>query len=103
VPERIVLDNLKAAILRASVHDPTVQRAYRVCATHYGFRIDPNPPRSPHLKGKVEQGGVHVVKRNFLSGRNPEPLDDLNRKLRQWTLTVAGERVHGTPKARDVN
>jgi transposase len=66
VPERVVLDNLKAAILRASVHDPLVQRAYRECATHYGFRIDPNPPRTPRLKGKVEQGGVHYVKRNFL-------------------------------------
>jgi transposase len=68
VPERIVLDNLKAAILRASVHDPAVQRAYRECALHYGFRIDPNPPRQPHIKGKVESG-VHYVKRNFLAGR----------------------------------
>lgn len=33
-PERIVLDNLKAAIVRASVHDPLVQRAYRECASH---------------------------------------------------------------------
>jgi len=98
VPERVVLDNLKAAILHASVHDPTVQRAYRECALHYGFRIDPNPPRSPHLKGKVEQGGVHFVKRNFLAGRDPAALPDLNRKLRQWTLTVAGERRHGTTK-----
>jgi transposase len=98
VPERVVLDNLKAAILRASVHDPMVQRAYRECATHYSFRIDPNPPRSPHLKGKVEQGGVHFVKRNFLAGRDPEPIDDLNRKLWQWTLTIAGARVHGTTK-----
>lgn len=98
IPERVVLDNLKAAILRASVDDPTVQRAYRECATHYGFRIDPNPPRSPHLKGKVEQGGVHFVKRNFLAGRDPEPINELNRKLCQWTLTIAGERVHGTTK-----
>ena len=98
VPERVVLDNLKAAILHASVHDPTVQRAYRECAAHYGFRIDPNPPRSPHLKGKVEQGGVHFGGRNFLAGRDPEPIDELNRKLRQGTLTVAGERVHGTTK-----
>jgi transposase len=52
VPERVVLDTLKAAILRASATDPLVQRAYRECAAHYGFRIDPNPPRSPHLKGK---------------------------------------------------
>jgi len=52
-PQTIVLDNLKAAILHASVHDPVVQRSYRECAEHYGFRIDPNPPHTPHLKAWV--------------------------------------------------
>lgn len=98
VPGRVVLDNLKAAIIRASLHDPVVQRAYRECAQHYGFRIAPNPPRTPHLKGKVEQGGVHYVVRNFLAGRDPEPLDALNQKLRTWCVEVAGRRVHGTTK-----
>jgi len=102
VPERIVLDNLKAAILRASVHDPLVQRAYRECATHYGFRIDPNPPRTPRLKGKVEQGGVHYVKRNFLAGRPPTPVDELNAKLRTWCLDVAGHREHGTTRQHPI-
>src|SRR4051812_38246889 len=47
--------------LAASLHDPLVQRSYRECAEHYGFRIAALPPRTPHLKGKVEQGGVHYV------------------------------------------
>jgi transposase len=97
VPARVVLDNLKAAILQASVHQPLVQRAYRECAEHYGFLIDPNPPRMPHLKGKVESG-VHYVKRNFLAGREREALDPANVALRHWTTAVAGERVHGTTK-----
>ncbi len=100
VPARVVPDNLKAAIVRASVHEPQAQRAYRECATHYGFLIDPNPPRAPHLKGKVEQGGVHYVKRNFLAGRDPEPLDVRNAKLRAWCAEIAGERVHGTTRER---
>jgi transposase len=98
IPGRIVLDNLKAAIVRASVHDPVVQRAYRECASHYGFRIDPNPPRTPNLKGKVEQGGVHYIKRNFLAGRPLTPVDELNAKLRTWSTDVAGRRLHGTTK-----
>jgi len=102
VPERLVLDNLKAAIVRASVHDPLVQRAYRECATHYGFRIDPNPPRTPRLKGKVEQGGVHYVKRNFLAGRPPTPIDELNAKLRTWCLETAGRREHGTTRQHPI-
>lgn len=96
VPARVVLDNLKSAIVCAAVHEPTAQRAYRECAEHYGFLIDPNPPRAPHLKGKVEQGGVHYVKRNFLAGREPEPVDALNGKLRHWCMQVAGQRRHGT-------
>jgi transposase len=71
VPGRLVPDNLKAAIVRASCTEPLAQRAYRECAAHYGFLIDPTPPRTPRHKGKVEQGGVHYVARNFLAGRAP--------------------------------
>ena len=69
VPERVVIDNLKAAIIRACWDDPQVQQAYRECAEHYGFLIAPCRPYTPQHKGKVEQGGVHYVKRNFLGGR----------------------------------
>jgi transposase len=103
VPARLVPDNLKAAVVRASFTEPEASRGYRECAEHYGFLIDPNPPRHPHLKGKVEQGGVHYVKRNFLAGRcaldsPPQPIDALNPGLRQWCLEVAGRRRHGTTK-----
>jgi transposase len=101
VPARIVPDNLKAAVMRASFGgDPVVQRAYRECAEHYGFLIDPTRPRTPEHKGKVEQGGVHYVKRQFLAGRDPEPIDELNRRLRRWTTETAGQRIHGTTKER---
>ena len=99
VPARLVPDNLKAAVVRASFSEPVAQRAYRECAEHYGFLIDPNPPRRPHLKGKVEQGGVHYVKRNFLAGRPAQPLDTLNAALWGWLERTAGRRVHGTTKA----
>lgn len=74
------------------------QRAYRECAEHYGFLIDPTRPRTPEHKGKVEQGGVHYVTRHFLAGRDPEPIDALNARLRTWTGAVAGRRIHGTTK-----
>jgi transposase len=98
VPRRIVLDNLKAGIADSCRHEPTAQRAYRECAEHYGFLIDPNPPRTPRLKGKVEQGGVHYVTRNFLAGRDPEPRDELNGKLWAWCEKTAGTRIHGTTR-----
>jgi hypothetical protein len=49
-------------------------------------------------KGKVEQGGVHYVKRNALAGRDFRDLHDGNRHLLRWSLETAGRRVHGTTK-----
>ncbi len=67
VPQRVVLDNLKAGITQAAWDDPQVQPAYRECAEHYGFLIAPCRPRTPQHKGKVEQGGVHYVTRRIAS------------------------------------
>lgn len=101
VPQRIVTDNLKAAIVKACWEgtDPQVQWAYRECAEHYGFIIAPCRPRTPQHKGKVERG-VDYVKNNFLAGRGELPLAQANREVRQWCLTTAGQRIHGTTKQR---
>lgn len=99
VPQRMVIDNLKAAIVRACWEgtDPQVQWAYRECAEHYGFIIAPCRPRTPQHKGKVERG-VDYVKQNFLGGRGELPLAQANRLAREWCLTTAGQRTHGTTK-----
>ncbi len=102
VPRRLVVDNLKAAIIRACWDDPQVQQSYRECAAHYGFLIAPCRPYTPEHKGKVEQGGVHYVKRNFLGGRPVTSLKEANRAVLVWCLTTAGERVHGTTKEAPV-
>jgi len=98
VPERVVIDNLKAGIAKHSWEVPEAQQAYRECAEHYGFLITPCRPRTPQHKGKVEQGGVHYVKRNFLGGREPTTLVQANRDVQRWCLTTAGERIHGTTR-----
>jgi transposase len=99
-PGRVVPDNLKAAIVKACWEDPQVQYSYRECAQHYGFRIAPCRPRTPEHKGKVEQGGVHYVKRNFLGGREPTTITQANREVQSWCLTTAGQRIHGTVKEK---
>lgn len=75
-----------------------MQRSYRECAEHYGFLIAPCRPRTPRHKGKVEQGGVHNVKRNFLRGREPTSLLQANQDVLSWANTTAGQRRHGTTK-----
>jgi transposase len=101
-PQRIVLDNLKAAIVQASWDDPQVQRAYRDCAEHYDFLISPCRPATPQHKGKVESGGVHYVKRNFLAGRDyttaHHHLQHANQDALRWVRETAGQRKHGTTK-----
>lgn len=98
VSRRVVIDNLKAAIIKACVDDPGVQQSYRECAEHYGFLIAPCRPYTPEHKGKVEQGGVHYVVRNFLGGREPTTITQANRDVLVWCHTTAGLRVHGTIK-----
>jgi transposase len=62
---------------------------------HYGFLIAPCRVRTPQHKGKVEQGGVHYVTRNFLGGREPTLITRANRRVEVRTaveIEVKGER-----------
>lgn len=95
VPARTVLDNLKAAVLEASLHDPVLGEAYRRFAQHYGFIVSPNRPATPEHKGKVENG-IHFVKRSFLAGQTFTDIREANRNLAIWVMERAGARDHGT-------
>lgn len=95
VPKRIVPDNLKAAVVKALVHDPILGEAYRQMALHYGFLISPTRPHAPRHKGKVENG-VHYLQRNFMAGQEFADIQSANRHLKNWIRDVAGVRDHGT-------
>ena len=95
LPKRVVIDNLKAAVLTASLHDPVLGEAYRRMAQHYGFLISPTRPRTPEHKGKVESG-EHYLKRNFLAGQQFADIVVANQRLGEWVREVAGTRRHGT-------
>ena len=100
ITERVRIDNLKSAILKAVFDEPQVQQSYRECAEHYGFRIAPCKVATPEHKGKVEQGGVHYVKRNFLGGREVTNIHQANQDVLVWCQTTAGLRIHGTTKEK---
>jgi transposase len=67
VPELVVPDNARTAIVKASFYDPQVNRTYAEMAAHYGTAILPARPRKPRDKAKVEQA-VLIVER-WLIGR----------------------------------
>lgn len=95
VPSKLVIDNPKCAITKARYNDPQVQRAYADLAEGYGFIISPCPPRHPQKKGRVE-AGVKYIKNNFLPPREFCDIVEANQQLIQWTLEVAGNRIHGS-------
>lgn len=103
VPHVIVPDNLKAAVIRAAfgIDEPAaLNRSYRELARHFGFRVDPTPPRAPEKKGKVENS-VRYVKTSFFRPRAGE-LDatTVASALDRWVREIAGTRRHGTTHRR---
>ena len=99
VPNRVIIDNAKCAIVKACRNDPQVQRAYGECALEYGFKIDPCPPYDPQKKGIVE-AGVKYVKRNFLPIRVFRDLVDMNQQVAHWVMHIAGVRNHGITRQK---
>jgi len=95
VPRRVVPDNLKAAVVKALIHDAILGEAYRQMALHYGFLISPTRPYTPRHKGKVENG-VHYVQRSFMAGQEFADIHCANQQLKGWIREVAGVRNHGT-------
>jgi transposase len=97
VPRTIIIDNLKSGITKACFHDPEVQRSYAAFAEAYGFIIRPCPPYDPQKKGIVESG-VKYIKRRFIPARDFKDVIDANRQLREWILSSAGNRIHGSTR-----
>jgi transposase len=97
VPRSLVLDNLKAAVKKPDWFDPELNPKVRSFAEHYGTVFLPTRPYTPRHKGKVERG-VAYVQENALRGRRFASLEEQNRFLHDWELTVADTRVHGTTR-----
>jgi transposase len=101
VPERVVMDNVKAAVIQAALYDSVINRGYYDLAKHYGFVIDPCRARKPEHKGGVEND-VKYVKRSFwrpflakrkLSGLGTPTFREVNEALRAWEREVASVRT----------
>jgi len=72
-----------------------LNRSYRELARHYGFKVDPTPPRAPKKKGKVESA-VKYVKSSFFRPRGEMEVAVAQRELTRWVREIAGKREHGT-------
>lgn len=93
----LVIDNLKAGVLKADWYDPELNPKIEVFARHYGTVVMPTKAYTPRHKGKVERG-VGYVQENALRGRRFASLEEQNLHLREWEAGVADLRIHGTTR-----
>ena len=103
VPAKVLIDNLKTAVLHHPLGErPLFHPRYLDFAAHYGFEPRACNVGKAHEKGRVENG-VGYVKKNFLAGLElPPGLNALNAAARNWLDTVANNRIHGETHKRPV-
>ena len=98
IPHKLMVDNLKSAVLKRAVGEaPVFNPKYLDFATHHGFTITPCNVGKGNEKGRVENG-VGYVKKNFLAGLEMPDFSALNPAARQWLDTVANVRLHGATR-----
>jgi transposase len=95
VPRRVVLDNLRAGVIKPDIYDPKINRAYAELAEHFGLLVDPARVAHPKDKPRIEsvQG---YIRRSFFAGRDFASLPAMVADARHWSMQVAGRR---TPRA----
>ena len=103
VPEKIMVDNLKSAVLeRLAGIAPVFNQRYLDFARHHGFTITPCNVRRGNEKGRVESG-VGYVKKNFLHGLELTELGAVQAAAQVWLETIANVRIHGETHQRPVD
>jgi transposase len=95
VPAKVMVDNLKSAVLqRLAGTAPVFNPRYVDFARHHGFEIAPCNVARGNEKGRVESG-VGYVKKNFLNGLEANEFAAIQAAARLWLDTVANVRIHG--------
>jgi transposase len=103
VPKKVMVDNLKSAVLRRQVGQaPVFNPRYLDFSRHYGFKIVACNVRKGNEKGRVENG-VGYVKKNFLNGLDIPDFSAVNPAASTWLESIANVRVHGETHKKPVD
>ncbi|RLB98588.1 MAG: IS21 family transposase [Deltaproteobacteria bacterium] len=103
VPEKIMVDNLKSAVLKRTVGcAPVFNPKYLDFANYYGFSIAACNVRKGNEKGRVENA-VGYVKKNLLNGLDIPDFSVMEPVAKNWLDTIANVRVHGETGKRPVD
>jgi len=102
VPKKIMVDNLKSAVLKRIVGQaPVFNPKYLDFANHYGFTIAACNVGKGNEKGRVENG-VGYVKKNLLAGLDIPDFATIGPAARHWLDTIANVRIHGETRQQPV-
>ena len=99
VTRRLIIDNMKTAVVKADRYEPVFTRTFLDYSQHRGFIIDSAVVRHPEGKGTVENQ-VRYVRENFFKGEEFIDCEHAQREAEKWCRTTAGLRVHGTTRQR---
>jgi len=103
VPARIMVDNLKSAVLHHPFGQaPVFNPRYLEFAKHYGFDVTACNVRKPNEKGRVENA-VGYVKKNFLDGNDLPDFRALAPAVKHWLTSIANTRIHASTHKRPVD
>jgi len=85
VPQALVPDNLKAAVIKANRYEPNVNRVLEDFANHYGTTVAPARVRKPKDKALVENQVKLIYSRVYAKLRNQQFFDiqSLNKAIGQ--------------------
>jgi transposase len=102
-PARLMIDNLKSAVLRRVVGEaPVFNARYLDFSRHWGFDISACNVAKGNEKGRVENG-VGYIKKNFLNGLDLLDFSAVNPAAQVWLATIANVRLHGETHQRPVD
>jgi transposase len=99
VVRRLIIDNLKAAVVKADRYEPIFQRTFLEYSRYRGFIIDSTEVASPKGKPKVERQ-IPYVRENYFKGETFIDRNHVQREAIQWCLRTAGLRIHGSTRKR---
>jgi len=95
VPKRIILDNLKAGVIKPDIYDPTLNETYSELSRFYGFTIDPAKVYKPEHKGKVERS-IRIVKEQLVAGKSYNNIAEANAEAVDWCENKISHRICST-------
>ena len=102
-PKRVMVDNLKSAVLsHPRGHQALYHPRFVDFAGHYGFEICACNVGAPNEKSRVENG-VKYVKSSFLRGMDNMRIAAINPAAKIWLDTVANVRKHAVTRKRPVD